>query len=79
MTVIEFSFNTNWILAKTNTSKLNSQFWIINKSVLETIDDYHDLTTTVIQESVLGPLDSLTFEKEILFKKINLKLNKIDN
>jgi hypothetical protein len=61
MTVTEFSYNTNWVLAKTNTRRANSQYWIIDKSLLETINNYNDLTTNVIHESVIGPIVSLTF------------------
>jgi len=78
MTVTEFSYNTNWILAKTKNGEFISQFWIIDKSVLETLKNYNDVTPKVIGENVIGPLDSVTFENQILARNINLPLEVID-
>jgi hypothetical protein len=74
MTVLEYSFDSEWIIAKSGNKRTNSniQYWIIkNKYTVEP-------TVEVIKSNILGPLDFETFSRELPNKEIHLKLNRID-
>jgi len=74
MTVLEYAYNSKWIIAKSGNRRTNSeiQFWIIK-------NDYEDEPTIeVIKSNILGSLDFETFSKELLNKKIDLTLKRIE-
>jgi len=74
MTVMEYAYNSEWIIAKSGNKRTNSdiQYWIIK-------NDYDvEPTEEVIKSNVLGPLDLEPFSKELRVKKIQLTLKKIE-
>ena len=74
MTVLEYGFNSEWIIAKSGSKRTNSniQYWIIK--------NYYDVepTAEVIKSNILGPLDLETFSSELTNKEIQLNLKRIE-
>jgi hypothetical protein len=74
MTVMEYAYNSEWIIAKSENKRTNSdiQYWIIK-------NDYDvEPTEEFIKSNVLGPLYLELFTKELRVKKIQLTLKKIE-
>ncbi|MBL7855912.1 MAG: hypothetical protein JNL17_16045 [Cyclobacteriaceae bacterium] len=74
MTVLEYAYDSKWIIAKSGDGQTNSkiQFWIIK-------NDYEaEPTVEVVKSNVLGPLDFESFSHELVSRKIELNLKKID-
>ena len=74
MTVLEYDYNSEWIIAKSGNKRtgIEIQYWIIK-------NDYDvEPTAEVIKSNVLGPLDLKSFSKELLNKRIELTLTKIE-
>ena len=74
MTVLEYAFNSEWIIAKSGKKRTNSdiQYWIIKNNF-----DVEP-TAEVIKSNVLGPLDLESFSRELISKKIPLTLKRIE-
>ena len=74
MTVLEYDFNSEWIIAKSGNKRTNSdfQYWIIK-------NNYEvEPTAEVIKSNILGPLDLELFSKELVSRKIKLTLKRIE-
>jgi len=70
-TVLEYDYNSKWIIAKAD-SALYYTYWIIDKeSISNKTDNYKN-----IKEHIRGPLDSVTFSSILSKDKINLRLKK---
>jgi hypothetical protein len=78
MTVLEYAYNTRWIIAKSG-SKYNkeSSYWIIDKDFKVEIIRDNDSTLNIIKSRVIGPLDSKKFAENLRINNINLVLKKI--
>jgi hypothetical protein len=74
MTVLEYSFDSEWIIAKSGSKRTNSniQYWIIknNHTAEPTVED--------IKSNIFGPLDMETFSRELANKEVHLSLKRID-
>ncbi len=79
MTVAEYAFNADWIIAKSSASRQTAEnrYWIIDKSFKVKIIQNNDSTINVIKSYVLGPLDSTKFVQFLSAKGIKLTLQKI--
>ena len=74
MTIMEYAFDSEWIIAKSGNKRTNSniQYWIIK-------NDYDfEPNAEVIKSNVLGPLDLESFSSELRSKDIQLTLEKIE-
>jgi hypothetical protein len=74
MTVMEYDYNSEWIIAKSGNKRLNSDFsyWIIK-------NDYQvEPTAEMIKSNTTGPLMVDEFTKEAISRKIDLRLRRID-
>ena len=73
MTVTEFAYDNEWIIAKTGTgNNSKNQYWIIKK-IREKEPTIEDL-----KSNTLGQLDIEEFKKKLIENKIGLTLKKID-
>lgn len=74
MTVLEYNYNSEWVIAKTGNTRKNSKikYWIIKKA----FDNYP--IPEVIKSNTLGPLDWDQFSKELTKRKIQLELKKLE-
>jgi hypothetical protein len=81
MTVTEYAYNPNWIIAKSSASRQTAEnrYWIIDKSFKVRIIQDNDSTINVIKSHVFGPLDSTKFVQLLLTREINLTLHKIQS
>lgn len=79
MTVTEYAYNSNWVIAKSSASRQTSEnrYWIVDKSFKVKIIQDNDSTINVIKSHVFGPLDSTMFVQSLLAKDIKLTLHKI--
>lgn len=77
MTVLEYAYNSKWIIAKSVKSKLTTdyEYWIIDKDF--NISQAKDSITDIIKSHVYGPVDSATFISKLNNQKINLTLKRI--
>jgi len=74
--VVKAEANSNYILAMTlNDDNTVNSYWIIDKKNKINLDDCYGQKScdSVLRSNVLGPLDSITFFKEIENKDINLE------
>ena len=72
MTVIEYAYDSKWIIAKTGTGNgSENQYWIIKKTETKAP------TVEVVKSNTLGQLDLKEFKKKIIENRIDLKLKKI--
>jgi hypothetical protein len=74
MTIMEYAFDSEWIIAKSENKRTNSniQYWIIK-------NDYDfEPSAEVVKSNVLGPLDLESFSRELSGKNIQLTLEKIE-
>jgi len=73
MTVLEYSYDSEWIIAKSESKRTNSiiQYWIIKNNYT------FEPTVEVIKTNMLGPLDLETFSRELANKEIHLRLKRI--
>jgi hypothetical protein len=74
MTVLEYGFNSKWIIAKTGDEikKTKFQYWIIK-------NDYESQPTVeVVKSNIAGPLDSITFVREMRNRNIRLGLKDVE-
>jgi hypothetical protein len=73
-TVIAYSFDDNWIIAKSDSSFDNHQndfaYWIFKKKFSSSKENMHDS----IKTNLMGPLDSATFYKMLSDRNIHLQL-----
>jgi hypothetical protein len=74
ITVMEYNYNSEWIIAKAGNKRSNSDFsyWIIKNNY----DD--EPTVKIITSNTTGPLGFDEFTRELIIRKINLKLRKVD-
>lgn len=74
MTVMEYAFNSEWIIAKSGNMQTNSntQYWIIKNNY-----DFEP-SAEVIKSNTLGPLDLESFTWELMRKDIQLTLAKVE-
>jgi hypothetical protein len=74
MTVLEFNYDSNWIIAKSGSKKreAKTQYWIIKN------DFDNESTSGVIKSKTIGPLDEKQFFNELIKRRINLELKKIE-
>lgn len=74
MPVIEYDYDSEWIIAKSRGKSVNSsiQYWII-KNNFES-----EPTLDMVKSNTVGPLDEELFAKEFTSRKIHLKLRKIE-
>ena len=73
MTVLEYAFDDNWIIAKTDVA-----YWIVNKDAnIRFISDSTASNHDVIEAHLNGPYDSATFVQKLFENAIKLKLRKI--
>ena len=74
MTVLEYDYDSRWIIAKSGNKRENSnfQYWIIKNE----FDDQS--TIEVIRSKTIGPLDLGLFTDELIRRQIQLKLKKIE-
>lgn len=73
MTVLEYGYNTNWIIAKSGDGRTNSniQYWIIK-------NDYDfKPDADIIKANMIETFDMVTFNAELKSNKIKLELKKI--
>lgn len=79
MTVVEYAYSPNWIIAKSSTSKHKdeNEYWIVDKSFKAKIGLSNDSIINVIKSHVFGPFDSTRFKQLLLDKDIKLTLNKV--
>ena len=74
MTVLEYAYNSEWIIAKSGSKRTNSDFkyWILRNS--------YDAEPTAedVRSRLLGPLDKETFYEEMTNRRITLKLKRIE-
>lgn len=78
MTVLEYAFDTKWIIAKSGSRyKSESLYWIVDKDFKVKILKDNDSTLNIIKSHITGPLDSTNFYEKLNSKKINLVLKKI--
>lgn len=80
MTVTEYAYNSNWIVAKSSESrqKAKYKFWIVDKNFQVKIIQDNDSTINVIKSHVFGPFDSTKFVQLLFAKNIKLTLHKIN-
>jgi len=72
MTVIEYAYDSKWIIAKTGTGNgAKNQYWIIKKTETEnpTVED--------VKSNTFGQLDLVEFKKKMIENRIDLTLIKI--
>ena len=81
MTVTEYAFNSNWIIAKSSASgqTAENKYWIVEKSFKVKILQDNDSTINVIKSHVFGPFDSTRFVQLLLTEDIELTLQKIQS
>lgn len=81
MTVIEYAYNSNWIIAKSSASRQTSEnrYWIVDKSFKVKIIQDNDSTIDVINAHVFGPFDSTKFFQLLFAKDIKLKLKNVQS
>ncbi len=81
MTVTEYGYDLNWIIAKSALSRQerNFQYWIIDKGFRVKIIQDNDSTINLIKSHVLGPFDSTKFVQILFARDIKLKLKKIQS
>ena len=79
MTVTEYANDSKWIIAKSRTSRLETehQYWIISKEFKVKLLKDNDSTLNIIKSHVYGPFDSTTFTNKLHANKIDLVLKKI--
>ena len=79
MTVTEYAIDSKWIIAKSRTSRLETehQYWIISKDFKVKLLQDNDSTLNIIKSHVYGPFDSTTFTNKLHANKISLMLKKI--
>ncbi|MFT4019362.1 MAG: hypothetical protein QM668_20525 [Agriterribacter sp.] len=77
MTVLEYAYNSKWIIAKSAKSKLTTdyEYWIIDKDFK--VPQVKDSLMDIIKSHVYGPFDSTTFISRLNNQRINLTLKKI--
>ncbi len=81
--VVSLNYNKNYIIFKTNKfikpSTEIKEYWIIDKSIQITINDYNDqnITDSLLKVNLLGPLDSTRFYKLIKERNIGLELKEV--
>jgi len=72
-TIVGYNFNTNWIVAKTDSNYYNGQddyaYWIFRKHAFKTTN-----LDSIIKANLIGPLDSIKFYELLSEKNINLPL-----
>ena len=81
MTVTEYAYNSNWIIAKSSASgqTAENKYWIVEKSFKVKILQDNDSTINVIKSHVFGPFDSTRFVQLLLTEDIELTLQKIQS
>ena len=81
MTVTEYAFNSNWIIAKSSASgqTAENKYWSVEKSFKVKILQDNDSTINVIKSHVFGPFDSTRFVQLLLTEDIELTLQKIQS
>lgn len=81
MTVIEYAYNSDWIIAKSSASKQTAEnrYWIVDKSFKAKIIQDNNSTINDIKSHVFGPFDSTKFVQLLLAKDIKLTLHKIQS
>lgn len=77
MTVLEYAYDSKWIIAKSSSSRFgaNYQYWIVDKGF--NILQENESTLKIIKSQVYGPLDSIAFRVKLFSLNINLTLKKI--
>jgi hypothetical protein len=79
MTVTEYANDSKWIIAKSRTSRFETeyQYWIIRKDFKVKLLQDNGSTLNTIKSYVYGPFDSTTFTNKLHADKIGLMLKKI--
>ena len=79
MTVTEYAYNSNWIIAKSSASRqpAGNKYWFVDKSFKVKIIQDNDSAINVIKSHVFGPYDSTKFVQLLFAKDIKLKLKKV--
>jgi len=75
-TVIKFSFNEQFVIAKTKDRIKNEDYyWIISKKDVVDIQKYRfkPQLDSALMSNILGPIDSATFQKELQQRAIDLR------
>jgi hypothetical protein len=73
MRVIGYAFDSKWIIAEsTNSQSTESQFWIIEKYLFPDYDD--EKIKNAIDQNMFGPMDKVSFKREIRNRGILLSL-----
>lgn len=74
LTVLEYAYDTNWIIAKTG-SRYDTTFhyWIVKNSydILPKVEE--------VKENVIGPLNLENYNRELIHNNIGLVLKKIED
>lgn len=73
--VIDYNFNSKWIIAKSQSDGGDEQYWIIDKDVMMSKDS--DISSKLIFEKqieacTIGPVDLIEFKKELKDRQIDL-------
>ena len=81
MTVTEYAYNSNWIIAKSSASSqpAENRYWVVDKSFKMKIIKDNDSTINVIKSHVFGPFDSTKFVQLLFAKDIKLRLKKVQS
>ncbi len=81
MTVTEYAYNSDWIIAKSSASRQTTEnrYWIVSKNFNVKLIQGSDSTISFIKSNILGPFDSTKFIQLLLAKEINLTLHKIQS
>lgn len=72
--VEDYNYNSKWIIAKSRGVN-KTTYWMIDKDFIAEFK-YDSGMRKEILSHVFGPLDSLTFEQELINRNIDLKFSK---